>query len=115
MNTYYISADVYKRNSYVVEADSRDEAIYEVESGGVDPEESEYIDISDVSVDDVDYGDIEYAANLSLTFVIRGEAEGNDVKELLWDVLASCDGKTTERDDSTIELVGFNVENVEKQ
>lgn len=114
MNTYYISADVQTRNSYIVEAGCKEDAIYEVEVGGVDPEETEYIDISDITVDDIEYGNIEYTSSLTLSFVIRGDAEGNDVKELLWDVLASCDGKQSERDDSTIELIGFNVENVEK-
>lgn len=116
MNTYTITATAMYRNTYTVESGCEEDAISEVEWGNVDPDDSEFDgEVTDVECVDVEYGDRNYHAGLMVNFVIRGDVEADTVRDALWDILSTFDGKTTSAGrDGELELVGFNVEDIEE-
>jgi hypothetical protein len=109
MNTYTISAREVNVNHYEVEASCEEDAINDVEWGNVEPYDRDFEELLDIEVDEVRRGEQSYVADLTLSFNAVG-VEEEQVRDMLWDLLASFDGQTTENNDGgTLESVGFNI------
>ena len=109
MNKYTITArEVRIANFHEVEAESEEDAIQMVEWGNVEADDYEFDELTDIDVTDVEYGEVKYVAELTLSVHSRG-VKDDDVRDLLWDLLARIDGSTESGTEGEIEVVGFNI------
>jgi hypothetical protein len=115
MNTYTVEARAYYDHTYIVEAESEDDAVARVEEGYLDPETTEFTgELEDTTVVDVEYGDVEYRGKLGVTIVVRGPIDEGNIRDAAYQLLQRFDGITTEYDGAELELIGFSVEHIEE-
>jgi hypothetical protein len=120
MNTYSIYAAISGHANYTVEAEDEQDAIYQVESGNLDWDDYEIDNVEDCEVTDVEYGETEYVANVTVRFEISGElGETDDLDTLaadaLYGVLQNCSGKTgMAGHNGTIELLDLDANDIHR-